>query len=135
MKTSRFQLWFLTALLAGLAYFMIGRLFALPTNNVRAWRLAAWLASAAVYAAHAGYEHFHFTSSPLSKAFHVATAVALGAFGLALAATVQSLLVPSATPFARFLLALIAWPAISALPAFLVTYVAMLVLARLWPRV
>ena len=58
MNASRRQLWFLTALLVGVVYFLIGELFALPTIYVRAWRLAAWLASAAVYVAHIGYEHF-----------------------------------------------------------------------------
>jgi hypothetical protein len=134
MNTSRRQHWFLMALVVGVGYFLIGELFALPTNHVRAWRLAAWLASAALYAAHIGYEYFRVKISPRSTAFHVATAVALGAFGLALAATLHAVLVPSATPFGRFLLALVVWPAITALPAFLVAYLALAVLARLWPR-
>ena len=134
MKGSRRQLWFLTALVVGVVYFLIGKLFALPASHVQAWRLAAWLASAAVYAVHLGYEHFRLSNSPRSAAFHVATAVAIGAFGLALAATVHSWVVPSTTPFARFLLALVLWPAITALPAFLATWVALAVLRRLWPR-
>jgi hypothetical protein len=135
MKASRHPNWFLTALVVGVVYVLIGRLFALPANHVQAWRLAAWLASAAVYAAHVGYEHFRLNNSPRSSAFHVATGVAIGAFGLALAATVHSWMVASNTPFARFLVALVVWPAITALPAFLVTWVALAVLRRLWPRV
>ena len=135
MKTSRHQHWFLTALLVGVVYFLIGRLFALPTDHLRAWRLAAWVASAAVYAAQLVYEYFRLGNSPRSTALHAATAVAVGGFGLALAATVHSWLVPSTTPPAQFLLALIVWPAATEIPAFLVAYVAVAVLARLWPRV
>jgi hypothetical protein len=135
MNGSRPQLWFLTALLVGVVYVLIGRLFALPTNHVRAWRLAAWLVSAAVYAAHVGYEHFRLGNPPRSTALHSAIGVAIGAFGLALAATVNSWVAPSTTPFARFLIALVVWPAITALPAFLVTWVGLAVLRRIWPRV
>jgi hypothetical protein len=135
MKTSRHQPWFLTALLVGAVYFLIGKLFALPTDHVQAWRLAAWVASAAVFAAHLGYEYFRLGNSPRSTALHAAIAVSVGAFGLAVAATVHSWLVPSTTPPVRFLLALIVWPAVTALPAFLVAYVAIAVLARLRPRV
>jgi hypothetical protein len=127
--------WFTIALLVGLAYFLTGRLFALPTSQVRVWRLAAWLVSAALFAAHIACEHINLRNSPPSKAFHVAIAVALGAFGLALAATVHSWLAPAATPFPQFLLALVVWPLITALPAFLVAYASTAVLARLWPRV
>ncbi len=61
-------------------------------NHVRLWRLAAWLASGVVAAAQIGYEHFRLGSSPRSTAWHAAGAVALGAFGLALAANIHSLL-------------------------------------------
>lgn len=134
MNGSRGRRWFLTVLLGGMVYFLIGELFALPTSHVRAWRLAAWLASAAVYVAHMGYEHLRLRNLPRSTAFHAAAAVALGAFGLALAATVHSWLVPSSTPFARFLLALVVWPVITGLPAFLVAYGVLAVLVRLWRR-
>jgi hypothetical protein len=134
MNALRRQPWFLTALLVGVVYFLVGELFALPTNDVRAWRLAAWLVSAVVYTAHLGYEYFGLGNSPRSTAVHAATAVAVGAFALAVAATVHSWLVPSTTPSVQFLLALVVWPAVTALPAFLVAYVAVAVLARLRPR-
>ena len=47
MSASRRTGWARVALLAGVAYFVIGRGFALPVDNVHAWRLAAWLVSAA----------------------------------------------------------------------------------------
>lgn len=130
MNTSRRQPWLRQALLIGVAYLLIGRLFALPADNVRAWRLAAWVISAAVYAAHIGYEYWRLGNPPRSTAFHVATAVAVGAFGLAVAATVNSWLTPSTNQPWQFLLALVVWPTLTALPAFLGAFFASAVLAR-----
>ena len=98
-------------------------------NHVRLWRLAAWVASAAVAAAQIGYEHYRLGSSPRATALHAAGAVALGAFGLALAANIHSLF--AATHGQRSpLLALVAWPVLTALPAFLVALAVAAVLAR-----
>jgi purine-cytosine permease-like protein len=47
------------------------------------WRLAAWLASAAAFAAHIGYEHFRRRNPPRATAWHTPLAFALGAFALA----------------------------------------------------
>ena len=58
---------------------------------------------------------------------------ALGAFLLAAAATVHAATSASHAPYWLFLLALVLWPIITALPAFLVALVAGAVLARL-PR-
>src|SRR6266511_3619815 len=71
-------------ILVAVAYALIGIVF-----GVLGWRLAAWVASAAVAAAHIGYEHYRLGSPPRSTALHAAGAVALGAFGLALAANVH----------------------------------------------
>src|SRR2546428_6720865 len=78
--------------LGTVAYMPIGIVFAAlaaDANYVRVWRLAAWLASAAAAAAHIGYEHYRLRSSPRPTALHAAGAVALGAFGLALAANIH----------------------------------------------
>jgi hypothetical protein len=112
--------WFGTAIVIGVLYCVIGIVFALPSNQVRMWRLAAWVASAAVYAAHIAYEHFRLRNSPRSTALHVAVAVAIGGFVLAVAATIHSLFAPPNYTRWRFLLALVAWPIITALPAFIV---------------
>src|SRR5437763_142750 len=72
-------------ILAAAAYAAIGIVFAaLPADahHVRVWRLAAWLASAVVAAAHILYEQYRLRSSPRATALHAAGAVALGAFGL-----------------------------------------------------
>jgi len=120
--------------LVGIAYFVVGFVFAAlanPSVQVRAWRLAAWVASAAVFAAHIGYEHFRLGNPPRAIGLRAAVAVAVGAFLVALAATVHASVAVSHAPYWRFLLALVAWPVITAVPAFLVALVAGAALARL----
>jgi len=116
------------------AYVVIGVGFAAlakpaaPTH-VRLWRLSAWVASAAVGAAHIAYGHYRLSNSPRVTALHGAGAVALGAFGLALAANVHWLFV-GIQGRRPPLLALPIWPVLTALPAFLAALVAAAVLAR-----
>jgi Na+/glutamate symporter len=91
-----------------------------------AWRLAAWVISAAVFAAHIGYEHLRLRSAPRTTAFRASLAVALGAFGLAVAAMVHAH-ARSGHPRS---LAFLVWPVVGALPAFGVALAAATVLAR-----
>ena len=125
--------WFAWALLAGALYVIIGVGFApLSVPSVFFWRLATWMVSAVVYAAHIGYEHFRIRSSPGSAALHVAFGAAVGAFGLAAAAIVHSLV--TGTGNLRLLrIALLIWPLITGGPAFLVALVLTAVLVRV-PR-
>ena len=122
--------------LVAVAYMAIGIVFAAlaaDANYVRVWRLAAWLASAAAAAAHIGYEHYRLRSSPRLTALHAAGAVALGAFGLALAANIHWLV--AGTHGQRPpLLALPVWPVITALPAFLAALAVATVLAHVSRR-
>jgi hypothetical protein len=134
MDASRRQAWVRAALLAGVAYFLVGRAFALPPPHVHAWRLAAWAASGCAYAAHIWYEHFRLRNSPRVTAFHAAVAVAIGAMALAVAGMIHSLSTTSAIRPA-WLLALVAWPAFTAVPAFLGALVAATLLKRLSPSV
>jgi len=121
--------WLWVALLAGVAYLLIGRLFPNPPTNPQAWRLAAWIASAIVFAAHIGYERFIVRGSPRSIALHTATAVAIGALGLAVAGMSHSISTGAGVrPI--WIVALVAWPAITAVPAFFVALVASQLLAR-----
>ena len=132
MDDARRQQWARVVVLVGVMYALIGVVFAWPTTHVRVWRLAAWLVSAAAYAAHIGYERFGLRNAPHRAALHVALAVALGAFGLAVAATIHSLSVVSTDQHRRLLLvALVVWPIMTGLPAFLVGLGASEVLARL----
>jgi len=139
MEASHRQSWVRAVILFGVVYGVVGIVFGtLASPSVSAqvrvtWRLAAWVASAAVYAAHIGYEHFRLGHSPRSTALHAAMAVALGAFALAVAATVHSSSAASSSPLWRFLVALVIWPVATALPAFLVALLVAAVLARL-PR-
>ena len=109
--------------LAAVAYVAIGVVSgalarSADSDQVRLWRLAAWVASAAVAAAQIWYEHYRVGSSPRPTALHAAGAVALGAFGLALAANIHWLFAATRGPRAP-LLALVGWPVITAVPAFL----------------
>jgi len=138
MDASRRKPWVRAAVIAGVAYVVVGYGSAVldpsvPNGARFVWRLAAWAVSAAVFAAHIGYEHVRLGNPPRTMALHTAAAVALGAFLLAAAATVHAAMVASHAPYWRFLLALVLWPIITALPAFLAALVAGAVLARL-PR-
>jgi hypothetical protein len=119
-------------LLAGLLYLLIGRFFPQPANNLEAWRLAAWGASAVVYAVHIWYEHFRLRNAPRVTATHVAAGVALGGFTLALAGMMRSLWMTSGIR-PTWLLALVVWPAVTAVPAFVGAFVAATALWRFRP--
>jgi len=118
MDAPRRHAWIFAALLLGGVYFLIGRWFPQPANNLQAWRLGAWLVSGVAYAAHIAYEHFRLRNSPRVSALHVAAGVAIGAFGLAVAGMIHSQSAAGAS-VPRWLLALVLWPAITAVPGFL----------------
>jgi len=121
-------------MLVAVAYVVIGIAFGVLANahHVRLWRLAAWVASAVVAAVQIGYEHQR-GSSARAAALHAAGAVALGAFGLALAANVHWLFAATRGPRSP-LLALLVWPVMTAIPAFLVALVVAALVARLSRR-
>ena len=129
MTVSARQPWIRAALLVGAVYLLIGRGFTLPAGHVHAWRLAAWLVSGVAYAAHIWYEHFTLRNPPRTGALHVALAVAIGAIGLAVLAMLHSLSTTSTIRPVWFL-ALVLWPAFTAVPAFLGALVAGAVLPR-----
>jgi len=86
--------------------------------------------SAVVFAAHVGYEHFRLRSLPRLTALHVAMGAGLGSFGLAAAANLHALL--TGTGSLRLLrIALLVWPVITAIPAFIVALTLSSLLARL----
>ena len=132
------QRWLWPALSVGVLYLLAGIVFgALASGTathrvVVTWRLAAWLASAVAFAAHIWYEHARLRTSPARTALHVASAVAVGAFGLAAAANVHGHMI-GAAPRPLLLVALVAWPALAGVPAFLVAWAAAGVLQRI-PR-
>jgi hypothetical protein len=92
-------------------------------QEMRAWRLAAWLVCAAVFAAHLAYEHFRVGNPPARAALHVAVAVALGAGILAVWVNVRSFGSTSGRPSPRAPLALVVYPVVTGVPAFAVALV------------
>jgi vacuolar-type H+-ATPase subunit I/STV1 len=116
-------------LLLGAVYLVFGVAFAAfarwsASNSMHEiWNRLGFLASAVAFALHIGYEHFRLRTSPLVTASHVAMAVALGAFALAVSANIHGYRVGSSNK-GLLAFALVAWPAITALPAFVVALVA-----------
>jgi len=131
MDATRRQRWLSVAIVIGILYGLVGIVFALPSNDVRFWRLAAWIVCGVLYAVHIGLENFRYGNRALAAASHIAAAVAVGGFVLASAATIHKVLATSPAPYWRFLLALVLWPMITATPAFVVALLASLMLARL----
>lgn len=126
--------WWLRAAVFGFAYFAVGMVFGTLAGSTVSeqtrviWRLVAWAASGLLYLAHIAYEHFRLCNSPRSIALHAASGTALGAFGLAFAATIHSLMTSHYRP--AYLIALVAWPAITSFPALLVALAVTAGLAR-----
>jgi drug/metabolite transporter (DMT)-like permease len=127
--------WIGRLVLAGAAYVVIGVVFSAlddspdPTQ-VRRWRLAAWAVSAAVAAVHLWYEVLRSGTPPVRTALRAAAAVGIGAFGLAAAAIIHS----TGTGHRLPIIALAAWPLLTAIPAFLAALAIAAGLARLARR-
>ena len=121
--------WLRMVILLGIVYLVAGVTFGTlagwaGSDRVRIlWRLAAWVASAAAFAAHIAYEFLRLRSSPRTTALHVAMAVSLGALALAIVANLHG--IGDAGSNHRLLaIALVAWPVLCGLPAFLVALAA-----------
>jgi len=139
MDASDRQRWLRMVVLLGAVYFVFGIAFAAfaswsqSSSTRETWNRLGFLASAVAFALHIGYEHFRLRNSPLITASHVSFAVALGAFALALSANVHGYRVGTSNQ--RLLaFALVAWPAITAIPAFVVALFAAAGLALRRPR-
>jgi hypothetical protein len=133
MNTSGKRSW-LRVVLFALAYLVVGVASSSLSGSTASeqarlvWRLAAWAISGLVFAAQIGYEHFRLHNSPRSIALNVALSVAAGAFGLAVLATAHSLWISHFRP--ANLIALIAWPAVIFVPAFIIALVVSAILSR-----
>jgi len=128
-----------TALLFGIVYVAVGLISSALSGAAGsrqlsfAWRLGAYVVSAIAFAIHVRHEYFTARGSPATTALHAATGVALGAFFLAAAALLHAQVVGGPNPVGH-VIALVAWPAITAIPAFIVALAATAVLARTQPR-
>jgi hypothetical protein len=121
------QRWLSPVILVGVLYLAVGIAFGAlagtaASNQMRSfWRLSAYVISAVVFAAHIAYEHFRLRNPARPAAWHASVAVAFGAFGLALVANIHDL--GSASGYRpRMLIALVAWPLLTAVPAFIVAF-------------
>ena len=125
-------------LLLAAAYILIGIAFAklsdwATTNAMHLiWRRLAWLVSGVGFAAHIAYGHFRLANSPRTTAMHASIAAALGAGALAMAANVHEWMAASSYR-SSIAIALVAWPLLTAVPAFIVAMVAATMLNR-WCR-
>ncbi len=122
------QRWITTVILAGVLYLAVGLASSAlagmaASNQMRSvWRFSAFVISAVVFAAHTAYEHFRLRNTARRTAWHASLAVALGTLGLALAANIHDL--ESASGYRpRMLIAFVAWPLLTAVPAFIVALV------------
>jgi hypothetical protein len=122
------QRWLLKAILVGVIYLAVGLASAalaaaaasIPMRSF--WRLSAFVISAVVFAADIAWEHFRLRNTARPTAWHASVAVAIGAFLIALMANIHDL--GSASGYRpRMLIALVAWPLLTAVPAFLVALV------------
>src|SRR5205814_2204816 len=114
--------WLTAAAGVGITYFVVGFVFgalageAASTAGRTGWRRAAWVISAAVFLAHVAHERMRRRNHAASSALHAAAAAAIGGFLLAIAATIHKAALDGID--ARYLLALVAWPLVTGLPAF-----------------
>lgn len=129
----------MTALLFGIFYVAVGLISSALSGAAGSrqlsfvWRFGAYVVSAIAFAIHVRHEYVTGRSAPTTAALHAATGVALGAFFLAAAALVHAQIVGGPNPVGH-VIALVAWPAITAIPAFIVALAATAVLARTQPR-
>src|SRR5690242_15876629 len=105
--------WAGAAIAAGVAYVIIGRVFAWPSTHIIAWRDAAWVVSFFVYLAHIRRERVTLGSGGRVLAAHVGLGAALGGLGLAIAAIIYRMQTGVDVPVARWAISLVAWPAIT----------------------
>jgi fucose permease len=124
--------WLRAVVLVGLVYLVAGLVFAALAKSAAsqqtrvAWRLAAWAVSIVAFAAHIGYEQLRLRTSARTTALHAALAVALGALGLAVSATIHAHATQQRFPE----LMLVLWPIALGIPAFLVAFAAAFLLSR-----
>jgi len=116
--------WLGRALVYALIYLAIGLVFGALAGRsgfggARVWRFAAWLCSAIAFGTHVQFERVTTGRSAVSSAWHAAVGAAVGAFALALSAIIHRQVV--GLPRSGLLgAALVVWPCIVLVPAFLV---------------
>jgi len=127
--------WLATATLIGALYLAISLASSALASGATSdglrffWRLSAFIVSGVMLVAHVAYEHLRLRSTVRLTAWHATVAAALGGLGLAMAANLHDL--GSATGYRpRMLVALVAWPLLTAAPAFVAAMAMAAVLDR-----
>ena len=120
--------WLSAAILIGVLYTAVGVTTAALAGSATTtlwrslWRASAFGVSGLVVVAHVVFEHFRFGRAVRDTAQHVFFAAALGGLGLAVVANIHDLY--SASGYRpRLLIALVAWPLLTGVPAFFVAFV------------
>jgi len=125
-------------LLIAIFYLVVGIAFGALAGDAASsqmrfiWRLAAWLVSGVAFAVHVWYEQDRLHNVPRVTAFHASLAAALGALLLAVSANVHGISAGS-NHQPLLLIALAAWPVMTAVPSFVVAFV-LAALFALWKR-
>src|SRR4030095_4170719 len=128
MDEPKSRLWREAVLLTGVFYCTVGIAFTTfgswssSNRGVVAWRIASFVVSLVAFAIHIGYEHFSVVNRPPIVALHTSLAVAFGGFLLALAANINSFRVAN-SKHGLLALALIIWPVMTGIPAFVVALI------------
>ena len=132
--------WLRAVLLTGAIYCTIGIGFSAfagwssSRRVVVAWNIASFVVSLVVFAVHIGYDYFRHGNRPLIVAWHASLAVALGSFLLAVSANIHSFRVAN-SPHGLLAIALVVWPLMVGIPAFVVALIAAAALKFIRPRV
>ena len=123
MKNTAGPRWYNASIIVGVLYFaitvMTGALAAMAQSGraLFLWRLSAFIFCGLVFLGHIAYEQFRVHSTPKAIACHTSIAVAIGALALAVSANMHDLFFAMGYRW-RMLLALILWPILTAVPAF-----------------
>jgi uncharacterized membrane protein len=124
MNSSSQSVWARMVILIGAIYFVVGYVFAkfagmVAFNQSRlTWNRLAFIVCAVAFAFHIAYEHYRVRSTAKITAWHTGLAAALGGLMLAVAANIHDL--GSASGYrSRLLIALVVWPLLTGVPAFI----------------
>ena len=118
------SVWVAVALGVGSLYLVISLVFGNLAGNAAtiagrtSWRMAAWLISGVAFLAQIVFERVQLRNRQTASSLHAAVAAAIGGFLLAVAATINKM--ASGSIDARYAVALVAFPLLTGVPAFIV---------------
>ncbi|HEX2640228.1 MAG TPA: hypothetical protein VHL50_06640 [Pyrinomonadaceae bacterium] len=118
----------------GMLYAVVGIAFPNPSSSEVqfVWRLAAWLTCLSAFSVQIWFGHFRSKNRPRETALDASLSVALGAFALAVSANVHARMAGTGN-LGLLTMALVIWPIVMGVPAFVLAFVSAAVFARMWP--